>query len=455
MSYPPVLVAAAIILLSIAKIIVLERLGGQRWLRGVAAGGLLLCAAALAFLPIRWPSTQHALLASDAFAVYVGLLCLGIALLTIMASRERSAAYLCSVLLSAIGMLLAAGATDLLLLFVSIELVTAPTYVLVAWGRTRQRMEAATKYFIVGIISSLLLLLGLLLISVAGGSTSLAALVPSSSPLFLLGIGALLAGLGFKLGIFPFNLWIPDVYQGAPPQVAGLLAGAAKKAGYAALLRVAAVIALALHSWALVIAVLAALTMTLPNLAAIWQGNARRMVAYSIMSHAGFLLMGVAAGGVIGTGAVLFHAATHAAMVLGAFLVLGVFAAHRLERIEDLSGLGRRNPFLGVALTLFLLSLAGIPLLAGFASKLALFVAAADAGLAWLTALAVLNSVIALFYYFRIIRALYAHRSAGKRFEVRAGVLVAVAACLVVTVLFGLFPGPMIEWSSAAAQALG
>ena len=450
MNFPPIALSAIVLIVTFVAVILLDAYGKRRHIKAASIAGFAL---ALLVAAIPGSSATLGLVRIDAFTYVFTLLFLGVGLLVTLASHEATAVYNGSVILSSIGMMLVAGANDLILLYVSIELVTSPTYVLVAYHKTQQRMEATVKYFIVGIVASALLLLGLALIVSSSGTSSIGAISFSTQPLFLLGIAAFLAGLGFKLGMFPFNFWIPDVYQGAPSEVAGLLAGASKKAAYAALLRVAVVIAL-LHSWGVIFAVLAALTMTVANVIALLQQNARRLLAYSIMSQAGFLLMGVAVASRLGYSATIFHSFTHAFMALGAFLVLGVFFSHKIETLDQLKGLGWRNPFLGASLSIFLLSLAGIPLLSGFASKFYLIYAAVDGGMVWLAVLAVLNSVVALYYYFRVIRAMYAYPGGGNAFHLRATTYVAIAVCVVLTVLIGVWPQPFIELATNAANAL-
>jgi NADH-quinone oxidoreductase subunit N len=326
-------------------------------------------------------------------------------------------------------------------------------------------MEAGVKYFVVSVVSSAIMLFGLALLVSVAGTTSISAMAAGDlfgaggSSLVLLGMAMTIAGFAFKLGITPSNFWIPDVYQGSPPQVAGFLAGATKKAAYAAFLRLA-VVFVAFHAWSLLFAVLAAITMSVPNVIALLQTDVRRTLAYSIMSQAGFLLLGFAAmtqmaGNTLAIGALLFHILTHAVMVMGAFLVLAVYDAHRIESLDQFKGQGYRNPFLGIALTLFLLSLAGIPLLAGFVSKFFLIYAVADAGLLWLGALAIINSVIALYYYFRIIRALWGYPGGGTPYRISRGTFVGIALCLVLTVLIGVWPEKFVDLAMRAAASLG
>ncbi|MDD9953341.1 MAG: NADH-quinone oxidoreductase subunit N [Candidatus Woesearchaeota archaeon] len=393
------------------------------------------------------------LLVFDTFTIFFTVLFLAVALAVALFGTE-GVAYYPSLLLTTMGMIVATASKDVMMLFIGIELVTTPSYVLVAYHKTRERMEAATKYFVVSIVASALLILGLALLAITSGSTTISELQPSTDPVFLLGLVAFIAGLGFKLGIFPFNFWIPDVYQGAPPAVAGLLAGASKKAGFAAFLRIAAVVAVGLKSWTLLLAVIAVFSMTIPNIIAILQTNLRRMLSYSIMTHAGFLLMGVALMTPLGVSGTLFHAFTHAFMAAGAFLVLGVLQQYKMETLKDIRGLAKRSTFLSLSLMLFLLSLTGIPLLAGFASKFYLFYVTMEGGLLWLGIAAIANSVLSLYYYFLIIRAMYGHEPKGNHIAPPRSMFLAILLCLLVTIAFGVYPQPMIDFAVAAAQVL-
>ena len=448
MNVPTPVMSLAVLLVTFVLLIVLDRIKKSHRLRGTTLLGLF---AALILLPFfSQTPVDFGVLRFDALTIFFSLIFLGVAIGVVLSSKEKSFVYYGSVLLSTIGMILAASSQDLLALYLSIELVTVPTYVLVGFKRTLLRLESAMKYFVVSIVASALMLLGVILLASNAGQTGLVGFTPVLDGIFLLGVAAFVAGLGFKLGIWPFNFWIPDVYEGAPPAVAGFLAGASKKAAYAAFFRVAVIFAVSLQNWSVIIAVLAALTMTIPNIIALLQENAKRMLAYSIMTHAGFLLMGIAVGAYAATA---FHAFVHGFMALGAFLVLGVFSARKLEKISQLRGLGFRNPMLAASLTLFLLSLAGMPILAGFASKLYLFYAVAKEML-WLTILAIINSGIALFYYFKLIREMYGYKTAGKALKIRYGVLVAIILCLFVLLFFGIYPQPMIEFAVRAVSGI-
>ncbi len=415
-----------------------------RFTREIALVGIPTAGAGL-FLP----SLSTPLLRTDGYAVFFTLLFMSLAFLVILSAKRARPVYYGSILLSTMGMILAASATDLVILYLGIELATVPVYVLVAYGKTRDRMEAGVKYFVVSMLASAFLLLGIGLLSVSSG-TALATL-HLDGVLGVLGLAGILTGLGFKMGLFPFNAWIPDVYQGAPPEIAGFLAGASKKAGFAAFISIIAAVHLPVL-WRPLILMIAALSMTIPNLIALVQTDVRRMLAYSIMTHAGFLFMGLVVLSRGSLSGLLVHAFVHGFMALGAFLVVGVFSARKLFTIEQFQGLGWRSPFLGISLTLFLLSLAGMPVLAGFMSKLYLFYAVLREGLSWIVLLAIVNSAISLYYYFRIIRVLYGYEPSGKSIEVALHTRVAVLLCVLVVVLLGLYPVPLLH---AAVRVAG
>ena len=450
---PAVTVALALLLAGALASVLFGAAGIKRGLRPLIIALLALALPAFALFPIGG-AAFNGMVSVDAFAAFFTVLFLIVSIVTILGLESPSPAALASVCLATVGMTLAASTRDLLMLYLAIELSSAPLYALLAAKRTPRRLESAMKYFVVSIVSSALLLLGVVLLAVPAGTTAIASLAPFG-PLALLGAGLFLAGLAFKLGIWPFSLWIPDVYELGPTEIAGFLAGASKKAAFAALLRASVVLIPLFADWTLAISVLAALTMTVPNLIALAQDDARRLVAYSSITHAGYLLMGVAVASTAGYAALSFHALAHATLAAGAFLCLGVFAANKLRRIDECAGVARRSPYLAGALTLFLLGLAGMPILSGFWSKLYLFVETARAGLVWLVVVAVVNSVIALYYYFRIIRAMYDRDAAGRTILVRTPTLWAVAICLIATLVIGLWPGPFLRLATIAAQALG
>jgi len=449
LTYPTITIA--VLAATFAAIILLDRSGSRRYLRQTTMIGL-----AVSFCGLLFPASAGALLHTDPLSRYFAVLVVAIALLVLLASHEASFIYLVSILLSTIGMILVITADDVLLLYISIELMTAPTYALVAYRKHRLRIEAATKYFINGIVASSLLVLGLALLVSAVGTTSISQMIPiisagGVSPLLYAGVAAILAGFTFKLGLFPGNLWVPDVYQGAPSEVSGFLAAATKKAAFAALLWLALAF-VRVGAWTNVTMLLAAVTMVAATVLSLMQQDLRRLLAYSSLAHAGFLMLGVAAGTTAGRSAVALHSLVHAAMILGAFLIAGLLYVHKIETIEQLKGLGWRNKLLSFSLMLFLLSMAGIPLLSGFIGKFSLILAVFDAGMLWLGLLAIMMSVLALYPYFRVIRALYGYPVAkGTSFPLHNGVLFVILLCLMITIVIGIVPGPFFQLAQFVA----
>lgn len=320
-------------------------------------------------------------------------------------------------LLSTTGMLLLVSSGDLVTLFLGLELLSFPTYALCAFRRDdRKGNESGLKYFVLGSFASALFLYGVALVWGATGSTALAGFELASEPaLVVLGMLLLLAGFLFKIGAAPFHMWVPDVYEGAPTPVTGFMATAIKVAAFGAFLRL---------FWGLLAAQmlpldrlvwwLAVVTMTVGNLSALTQENVKRMLAFSSVAHAGYMLVGFAAvaasGWTTGAVSVLYYLVAYAGMNVGAFTVvalLGRRAEGDLVFDRDWAGAARRHPFLGVAMTVFMVALAGIPPTAGFVGKYSLFKSAIDAGLTSLVIIAVLNSLVSVYYYLRVVVAMY------------------------------------------------
>lgn len=379
-------------------------------------------------------------------------------------------------LFATLGMMVVASSQELFLLFLGIETTSMCSYLLAAFRRDRVASEAGLKYFVIGAISSGMTLFAISLLYGMAGSTRIADLAAITTEggfdaVSLIPIVLLLAGLGFKVSSVPFHAWAPDVYSGAPVPVAGVLASASKAMGFVALFNVFLVGLVGVKSnWELAVALLAVVTMTVGNLVALQQTNLRRMLAYSSIAQAGYLLIALAVGTWYAVGGGIFHLFVNAAMKLGAFLVVGALLYAGIpDHVDGWRGLGKRAPLLAFAMAIFLLSMAGLPPFGGFASKFVLFSGAIDVGvtadlgwLVWLAVAAVLNSALSLYYYLRVIRAMYveAPEAAGpegaavERIEVPAGTQVAVGLCVVAVLAMGLWPQPFVEMAMKAAQGL-
>ncbi|HXS81943.1 MAG TPA: NADH-quinone oxidoreductase subunit N, partial [Methylomirabilota bacterium] len=332
-----------------------------------------------------------------------------------------------SLLLTAVmGMVVMAASNDLITIFLGLELMSLSLYVMVGFRRNLlESNEAALKYFLLGAFASAFLLYGIALLYGATGTTNLQRIgdflgdTPlGRQPLILMGSLLVFTGFLFKVAAVPFHMWTPDAYQGAPTSVTGFMSAGAKAAGFAALLRILMRALPSLqHDWQPLLAVVAMLTMTVGNVTALLQNNVKRMLAYSSIAHAGYILVALAAGGPDGSAAAVFYLAVYSFMNLGAFALLTMMGRGSDEPVlvSDLAGLGFRQPLAGLALTLFMVSLGGIPPTAGFMGKVVVFGAAVKAGLIWpLVVVGVLNSVISVFYYLRITVALYMREPEGE-----------------------------------------
>jgi NADH-quinone oxidoreductase subunit N len=418
------------------------------------------------------------MIAVDGFAVFAKMVVLIAVLLGLLLSssylkREHleGPEYFALMLCSATGMMLMTSANDLVTIFLSLEILSIALYVLAAFDRRRvTSQESGLKYFILGSFSSAVFLYGVALVYGGTGTTNLTGIADFLANttllhdgVLLLGIAFLIVGLGFKVAAAPFHMWTPDVYQGAPTPVTAFMASATKAAAFAAVLRVL-VGSFSLYSvdWRPIIWVLAALSLLVGSIAALVQTDVKRMLAYSSITHAGFVLIAVQAATAKGTSAALFYVLTYAVMTVGAFAVVGVVARKGDDdhALADYRGLAARQPVLTGLLTLFLLAQAGVPLTGGFVAKLTVFSAAIDVGQYQLAVVGMLASVIAAFVYLRIVLAMYAP---GDGEEPPAGTTVALVdvgtrAALTIAaagVLFlGILPWGVLDFAKHATQLL-
>jgi NADH-quinone oxidoreductase subunit N len=406
------------------------------------------------------------MIAVDRYALFFRLVILASAAVGIVLAAhylagtgEGRGEYYGLLLLATSGMTLLASAADLIVVFLALEVLSLSLYVMAgfSWRRLASQ-EASLKYFLLGAFSSAFFLYGIALAYGATGTTSLGGIADALSgetgsiALPLAAAGLLTVGFAFKVAAVPFHMWTPDVYQGAPTPVTGFMAAGTKVAGFAALIRVTTV-ALGPVSWELTPALVAvsALTMVVGSVLAIAQDDVKRLLAYSSIAHAGFVLVGVAAANQEGISGSMFYLVAYAAMILGAFGVV-ILVSHVGEQrtsLRSYRGLGRRNPLLGALLALFLLSLAGLPPTAGFIAKVLVFQAAVRANLEGLVVVAVLASVVAAFFYIRVIVLTYMEEpdEAEEATRVRSapGPGLAVAATAVATLVLGVLPGLLLD----------
>ena len=416
-------------------------------------------------------------LVDDAFGALFAIAMLIVAIFTTVGSfsymknKANPSVYFSLILLSAIGMVLVAYATDLVMLFVAWELMSIPTYILVGFLKKDPiSNEAAIKYFLFGALSSAIIIYGISLAYGITGSTNIGEVIQGFMvldanliPIGLLAVGMFIAGFGFKMGLVPFHMWLPDTYEGAPPTIATLLAAGTKKAGFAAALRVIVMGTVALSlDWTLALGIIAVMTMTVGNIAAIMQKNLARMLAYSSIGHAGYILIGlsIAPFSTMGIQGSLFHILNHAVMKGAAFIaVTGIVTALAITHVEKLKGLARRMPITSLGLVISLLALAGVPPLSGFWSKLMLFGAAIDAGTViwwgpWLAVAGVLNSALSLAYYGWIIRKMYFEGEREKRIKEPKSIIAIMAFSIIFMVTIGVYPEPIIQFTEFAAPTI-
>ena len=405
----------------------------------------------------------------DSLALFAKRLFLGSAALSVLGSlalgrgpfARRTGEYHFALLVSLVGMLALASARDLILLFVAFELMSIPLYVLTGFRKAEaEAPEAALKFFLVGTVSAAVIVYGMSFIYGATGTTALDAIPQALAvrdPLVLLGLALLLAGLGFKIAAFPFHMWAPDSYEAAPTPFVAWLSVAPKAAGFVAIIRVylegagaeAAV-------WLPLLAGLAAATIITGNLMAIPQQNIKRLLAYSGVAHIGYMLLGLAALSVSGVAMVLFYLVAYVFGNMGAFLVVEtVSQAEGTDDLDAYRGLAQRSPLLALAMLLFLLSLGGIPFVAGFWAKLYVFWAAAERGLYELVFLGAVLTVVALYYYLIVARKMYIDAPARPTPVAIPGPLgAAIAVCVVGIVGIGVYPGPWVDLVTRVAASL-
>jgi NADH-quinone oxidoreductase subunit N len=417
------------------------------------------------------------MVAVDGFAVFVQTVILGATLLGLLVSsgyleRERLEApeYFALMLCSATGMMLMASANDLITVFLSLEILSISLYVLAAFDRRRlTSQEAGLKYFLLGSFSSAVFLYGIALVYGATGTTNLTGIAQflASTTLLhdgvlLMGLAFLLVGLGFKVAAAPFHMWTPDVYQGAPSPVTAFMAAATKAAAFAAILRVfVGAFGVYRVDWRPAVWVLAVASLVVGTVAAVVQTDVKRMLAYSSISHAGYVLIGVQAATTKGTSAALFYVLVYAVMIIGSFAVVTVVARAGDDRhsLAEYRGLASSRPVLAGLLTLFLLAQAGVPLTGGFVAKLAIFSAAVSARQYSLALIGMLAAVIGAYVYLRIVLAMYAPAEgevapAGPRLRVDAGTGLALAIAMVAVLFLGIVPAVVLNFARDATQLL-
>ena len=450
----------------------------------------VLGATAIALVPVASANVQisRGLLAVDTFALFFKVVFLISAALTVLMSVRylevegtRAGEYYFLILCATLGMMFMAGGTDLITLFIGLETMAISFYILTGFLKpSRRSNEAAVKYFLLGAFSLGILLYGMSLMYGLSGTTNLRTIATALAgqerdPRLILAVILVVAGMGFKIAAVPFHMWAPDVYEGAPTPITGFLSVGSKAASFAMLLRIfieglptmrvslsmaptmGGVVAPDI-GWGTLFYVLSIVTMTVGNFAALTQSNLKRMLAYSSIAHAGYLLIGVVAGTSRGVTAMLVYLFVYAFMQLGAFAVLALMRREDVvgDELKDLNGLFFRQPFAAVAMLLFMLSLGGIPPTAGFMGKFWLFGAAIEQKYYWLAVIGVLNSAVSLYYYIRIVvYMMLKNEPTGSEPKQSPALAFAMVAAVVATLLLGVYPQPLFEFAQASAATLG
>jgi len=424
---------------------------------------LLLC------LPLTGTTltTFSGMYALDGFSLFFKVIFLLVAALTILISPRYLAIeeipvgeYYALILFSTIGMMIMAAGVDLLAIYIGLELMSLSIYALAGFiKRDPKSIEAALKYFLMGSFSSGVLLYGLALLYGLTGATQLSVVAErlstvGSNPVLLLAIVLLVGGFGFKVAAVPFHMWAPDVYEGAPHSVVGFISVGSKAAAFAGLIRIFLVgLKMSKPQWEPLLWAIAVLSMVIGSVVAIAQSNIKRMLAYSSIASAGYMLIGVIAGTEIGLASVLVYALAYVFMNVGAFALV-VLLCRRGERgdtISEFTGLARISPVASASLVIFFLSLTGIPPTLGFVGKFYLFAAAIQAGYIGLAVIGVLTSAISLYYYFSVVMAMYMQDAPKERgLSPTPGLSVALFLMVAGTLLLGIYPGPAIEAAKAA-----
>ena len=447
-----------------------------------AVGGIVM--SALHLYSLRGESMTSAfygMITVDSFALFFNMLFLVAALLSVILSyryleveEEQGTEYYALILFATSGMMFMAGAIDLISLFIGLELMSISTYILVGLLRRSQRSnEASMKYFLLGAFSSGVILYGMSLLYGLSGSTNLDEIALQvgglqDDTLLTLSLFMMMAGLCFKIAAVPFHMWVPDAYEGAPTPITAFMSVAVKAAAFAIFLRIFFVVFSEVReAYTFILAVVAMITITWGNLAAITQPNIKRLLAYSSIAHAGFVLMGLVAGTEFGVMAALMYLLAYTFMNLGAWAVVILLRRQDIsgERLEDFDGLFFKHPAIAVLMLVFFLSLAGIPPFAGFIAKYFVFAAVMDvvfseAGphtsiLVWLAVVAALNVVVSLYYYFRIVVAMFVKKDyLPAPLSFSGGVIVVLVITGLLTVWIGIYPQPFIDLARAASASL-
>jgi len=412
---------------------------------------------------------------ADDFSILFEFIYISVAILTVFVSRHyivenkmNFGEYYVLLLTSVSGMMFMTSGLDLLVIFIGLEIMSISSYILVGMKRKLAKAnEAALKYLLLGAFSTGFLLYGISMLYGATGSTQLPEIIAeiqqngAGNPLVVVGVALVIVAMSFKIAVVPFHMWTPDVYTGAPTPVTGFLSGAAKAAGFAVFVRVLLTgIPLDGPNWKNLLWILAVLTMTVGNVMALRQNEVKRMLAFSSIAHAGYVLVAVVVGSSSAISGVIFYSCAYALMGTGAFGILTIKDAGRIPKtFDDLAGYGKRNPLLALIMMLFIFSLIGLPLTGGFIGKFQIFSAALKDGWIWLTVIAILNSALSVYYYLRVVMFMYMREGAlpeGSDLSAKTSgfALTGLIGTAVAVLYLGVFPEKIMELASLSILAL-
>ena len=453
---------------------VLAKQGAKGALPYLSLAGIVV---ALVLCISLWGKSEYAfnrMVVVDNYSLFFKIIFLITAALTVLMSirflQEEEfeyGEYYVLVLFAAVGMMFMASAADLIIIFLGLETFSLAIYVLAGFFRTQPKSnESSLKYFLLGAFSTGFLLYGIALIYGATGTTNLKGIYEFvlkihvlTDPLLLFGMGLLIVGFGFKVASVPFHMWTPDVYEGAPTSITAFMSVGPKAAGFAAFLRVFLYALSSLQTdWVWILWVLAVLTMTLGNLVAIAQKNIKRMLAYSSIAHAGYILVAMVAASELGTASVLYYILAYAFMNLGAFGVVILYGRKGEENINvsDYSGMASKYPLLAAAMAIFMFSLAGIPPTAGFVGKFYIFSAAVKAGYIGLAIIGVLNSALSVYFYLRVTVMMYMRNPEKEfaRLDLSPAMVIALIIAVLGTLQMGITPSQYLDLARQSILAL-
>ncbi|MBI3493819.1 MAG: NADH-quinone oxidoreductase subunit N [Acidobacteria bacterium] len=467
---PELVITGGALLVLIADVLLPRKSGtALAWVTLLVIGATLASLVPFAHTHVE---VAHGLLAVDQFALFFKVVFLVSAGMTVLMSVRylevegaSPGEYYFLVLCATLGMMIMAGGIDLITIFVGLETMAVSFYILAGFIKPNPRSnEAAVKYFLLGAFSLGILLYGMSLMYGLSGTTNLRAMTTAfigqeRDARLVLAVMLVVAGVGFKIAAVPFHMWAPDVYEGAPTPITAFLSVGSKAASFAMLIRIFLEGLSSMSAdWRLLFEVLAIATMTIGNVAALTQSNVKRILAYSSIAHAGYVLIGIVAGTSRGVTATLVYLMVYSFMQLGAFGVVVLLRREDVvgDELKDFSGLHFRNPFAAFAMLLFMLSLGGIPPTAGFMGKFWLFSAAIDARYYWLAVIGVLNSAVSLYYYVRIVVFMYVKREQiGSQPTTSPALALALGVAVLATIVLGVYPRLLFEAADASARTLG